>query len=303
MALVEHDIWGSRRDKVKLAIDRIKTFAPDEGYFVAFSGGKDSVVIKVLCELAGVPYEAHYSVTTVDPPELVRFIRKAYPDVIFDRPEMSMRQLIIYKQFPPTRLMRYCCEYLKESHGEGRITMTGVRWAESQNRRNNQGTVTMFNGKAAAIAADGNGAAFEHTRRGGIILNDDNDEARRTVEQYYRTGKVLVNPIIDWADDDIWEFIRTYHVPYCSLYDEGCKRLGCIGCPLGGYASQKKEFERWPAYRRLYIHAFDDMLTARKKSGKTNHHSLWKDGEGVFRWWTGEGQTNAPNQMTFDELL
>lgn len=195
MALIEYNIFGSRYDKVKMALDRIRTFVPDEGYFVAFSGGKDSVVIKALCDLAGVRYDAHYNVTTVDPPELVRFIRKAYPDVIFDRPEMSMRQLIIYK------------------------------------------------------------------------------------------------------------FIRTYHVPYCSLYDEGCKRLGCIGCPLGGYASQKKEFERWPAYRRLYIHAFDDMLTARKKSGKTNHHSLWKDGEGVFRWWTGEGQTNAPNQMTFDELL
>ena len=99
MALVEHDIWGSRRDKVKLTIDRIKTFAPDEGYFVAFSGGKDSVVIKVLCELAGVPYEAHYSVTTVDPPELVRFIRKAYPDVIFDRPEMSMRSSLFISSF------------------------------------------------------------------------------------------------------------------------------------------------------------------------------------------------------------
>lgn len=170
MALIEYNIFGSRCDKVKMALDRIRTFVPDEGYFVAFSGGKDSVVIKALCDLAGVRYDAHYNVTTVDPPELVRFIRKAYPDVIFDRPEMSMRQLIIYKQFPPTRLMRYCCEYLKESHGEGRITMTGVRWAESQNRRNNQGTVTMFNGKAAAIAADGNGAAFEHTRRGGIIL-------------------------------------------------------------------------------------------------------------------------------------
>lgn len=181
--------------------------------------------------------------------------------------------------------------------------MTGVRWAESQNRRNNQGTVTMFNGKAAAIAADGNGAAFEHTRRGGIILNDDNDEARRTVEQCYRTGKVLVNPIIDWTDSDVWEFIKAYHVPYCSLYDEGCKRLGCIGCPLGGYAAQKKEFERWPVYRKLYIRAFDDMLTARKRSGKNNHHSLWKNGEGVFRWWTGEGKTNDPNQMTFDELL
>ncbi|MDY4009930.1 MAG: phosphoadenosine phosphosulfate reductase family protein [Candidatus Limiplasma sp.] len=112
-----------------------------------------------------------------------------------------------------------------------------------------------------------------------------------------------VNPIIDWTDSDVWEFIKAYHVPYCSLYDEGCKRLGCIGCPLGGYAAQKKEFERWPVYRKLYIRAFDDMLTARKRSGKNNRHSLWKDGEGVFRWWTGEGKTNDPNQMTFDEFL
>lgn len=78
MALIEYNIFGSRCDKVKMSLDRIRAFVPDEGYFVAFSGGKDSVVIKALCDLAGVRYDAHYNVTTVDPPELVRFIRKAF---------------------------------------------------------------------------------------------------------------------------------------------------------------------------------------------------------------------------------
>ena len=99
MALIEMDIFGSKTDKVQKAIDRIRAFEPDDGYFVGFSGGKDSVVVKALCELAGVKYDAHYNVTTVDPPELVRFIREKYTDVIFDRPDfLSDRALTCHNK-------------------------------------------------------------------------------------------------------------------------------------------------------------------------------------------------------------
>lgn len=131
----------------------------------------------------------------------------------------------------------------------------------------------------------------------------DNDAERRTVEFCYRTRKTLVNPIIDWTDDDVWEFIGHYNIPHCSLYDEGFKRLGCVGCPLGGYASMRREFERWPVYKKMYIHAFDDMLKAREASGKTNHNRLWTDGEGVFRWWIGEDRKRDENQVNIDEIL
>lgn len=40
----------SGKTKVETAIERIKTFEPPEGYFLAFSGGKDSVVIKALAD-------------------------------------------------------------------------------------------------------------------------------------------------------------------------------------------------------------------------------------------------------------
>ena len=132
--------------KVETAIERIKQINPRGGsFYLAFSGGKDSVVVKALCDMAGVKYDAHYQITSVDPPELVRFIKEKYPDVSMDFPRYkdgsvaTMWNLISKKKMPPTRIARYCCEILKENAGEGRDKITGVRWAESRRRRRNWG--------------------------------------------------------------------------------------------------------------------------------------------------------------------
>ena len=180
-----HQLNLDGKDKVEVAIERIQDFAKifdhGEGYFLAFSGGKDSVVIKKLADLAGVKYDAHYSVTTVDPPELVQFIKREYPDVIFEKrhyekdgkfvkagQQITMWNLIPEHKFPPTRIARYCCQYLKESAGDGRLTMTGVRWAESINRKKNQGLVTvMGKNKKLIKELEESGVNFTRTDRGG----------------------------------------------------------------------------------------------------------------------------------------
>lgn len=93
--LKEMTLYGEV-DKVKIACARLRLHEPPEGYYVAFSGGKDSCVALDLCKRAGVNYDVHYSVTTVDPPELVYFIRKYHPDAWENRvrPELSMWELI-----------------------------------------------------------------------------------------------------------------------------------------------------------------------------------------------------------------
>lgn len=281
---------GKIQDKVEMAIRRLKAFEPPEGYYVAFSGGKDSQAVYHLCILAGVKFDAHYSLTTVDPPELVQFIKDNYPDVRFERSHyadgtpVTMWNLIPKKRMPPTRIVRYCCEKLKESSGQGRITVTGVRWAESAGRKMNQGTITFTKPtKKIKGIIEENVSNFIQTNRGGVVLNTDNDEARRTVEFCYRTSKTLLNPIIDWEDEDVWEFLNSNGIPHCRLYDEGYTRIGCIGCPMSTRARQ--EFERWPKYRQMYLRAFEKMIQMRLEDGLPCE---WKTAEEVMDWWLRE---------------
>ena len=168
-----HQLNLQGKDKVQTAIDRLRTFEPPEGYYLAFSGGKDSVVIKALADMAGVKYDAHYCHTSVEPPELVRFVREYHKDVAIewhrdkDGNRITMWNLIPKRSFPPTRIARYCCQALKETGGNGRMCITGVRWAESANRRNNQGEVTIYKGNKEILGMLKDDANFTSTQRGG----------------------------------------------------------------------------------------------------------------------------------------
>lgn len=279
--------------KIDTAIERLKAFEPKEGYFLAFSGGKDSCVLKALTDMAGVKYDAHYSVTSVDPPELVRFIRKYHPDVAFDVPHkpkyndkgeiigeyaVTMWNLIPQAGMPPTRWERYCCAKLKETVGKGRIVLTGVRWAESVRRKNNRNLVDIGGKKS------------------GITYNSDNDEARRMVEQCYLKKRVTVNPIIDWTDEDVWDFIKKNKIPYCELYDQGYTRLGCIGCPMNTHAAE--ELERFPKYKAAYKRAFARMLDKHKERGRIN--ILWTDADAVMDWWIGKLKGKDESQIEIE---
>ena len=128
------------KDLEKKAIDRLKNFAPvDDKYYVCYSGGKDSDVLRILCQLADVPYDLNYSVVSADAPETVQYI-KSLGSVHFNYPRYSdgnvitMWNLIPKHLLPPTRINRYCCRNLKEQGGKGRLKVIGVRWAESKNR-------------------------------------------------------------------------------------------------------------------------------------------------------------------------
>jgi phosphoadenosine phosphosulfate reductase len=255
MSLKEETLFGLV-DKVAMAFERIRHFekqalamSPD-GYFVAFSGGKDSIVVLDLIRRAGVKHTAHFHMTTVDAPEVLDFIRKNYPTGIeWMRPKLSMYQLILKKMMPPTRLVRFCCEYLKEGHGQGRMVVTGIRWEESGRR-----------------------------------------SRRRMVETCMKGAtRVYLHPIIEWSEKDVWQYIRENGLLYPSLYDEGFKRIGCIGCPMAG-KGRAAEFKRWPKFEAMYRRAFDKAAASNIKrlGDRAVSGERWKDGEAMFKWWMTE---------------
>ena len=276
------------REMEKRAIEVLKAFEPEDGYHLCYSGGKDSDCIRILADLAGVKHEIHHSLTTADAPETVYYV-KSIPGVIIDKPEISMWRLIEKKMTPPTRLIRYCCEELKERGGKGKVKVTGVRKKESVNRAKSSGLVNLIgHTKKVLNVAENVGAEPFVNSKGGIVLNMDDDPSRRLVEQCYRTSNTMVNPIVDWSEADVWDFLKAHGCKSNPLYECGFKRVGCIGCPMAG-KHRYAEFERWPKYRALYEMAFDRMLEARRRAGKTNRlDSQWFNGESVMRWWLGE---------------
>jgi phosphoadenosine phosphosulfate reductase len=272
-------------EKEKRAIEYLKSFEPeDEPYYLCYSGGKDSDCIRILAQLADVKHELHHSLTTVDSPETVKYV-KSIPGIIVDKPEITMWQLIVKKKIPPTRLIRYCCAELKENGGKGRMKITGVRWEESNSRKETADVVRIVGKpKTTRKLAEDNGISFKSVRENGIALNNDNAETRRFVESCYRTTSTMVNPIVDWSTREVWEFLHYYGCKSNPEYECGRKRVGCVGCPMAGAKEQKLQFAEHPTYYRAYIRAFQKMVEAREKAGLTNNCG-WKDGISVMKWW------------------
>lgn len=286
-------------EKEQQAIKWLQLFEPkaeEEPYYLAYSGGKDSDAILILAELAGVRYEAVHNHTTVDAPETVYYVRSK-PNVRINYPALSMWRLIVKKLMPPTRISRYCCEEIKEHGGEGRRVVTGVRRAESVRRRESVGLAKILGKpKTTQQKAEELGAEYRVTKQGGLILNNDNTETRELVEHCVMRSKVMINPIYDWTDEDVWEFLGHYGCKSNPLYECGFKRIGCIGCPMAASKHRYLEFARYPKYKENYIRAFDRMLQHRRELGKPAKD--WETGVDVFRWWMEEDF----RQVTFDDL-
>lgn len=259
---------------------------------VTYSGGKDSDVILQIAKNAKVPFEVLHNHTTEDAPETVYHIRNVFRELelegikcTIDKPvykgkRTSMWNLIPQKLMPPTRLVRYCCAVLKEKGGTGRFIATGVRWDESAARKNNRGTMEVIH----------------RDREKRLILQDDNDEARRTFETCKLKGKRVVNPIVEWKTDDVLQYIEDQKIAINPLYGCGFDRVGCVGCPLAGTEDRQFEFAMFPAFKKNYIRAFDRMLEARMKSGK--HTENWENGIDVFHWWMEDGV--SPGQIVLE---
>jgi phosphoadenosine phosphosulfate reductase len=249
------------------------SFHPD-GFRLAFSGGKDSIVLYRLAQMAGVKFTAHMEVTTLDHPELMKFVRMNYPDVTLNRPKINFYELIKKKKMLPLMNVRYCCHYLKEQAGTGTCTLIGIRAAESA-RRAKRNEVELNNHKYSNSLDRFN---MDMENKHVCIKGKD---------------KLLVSPIFHWIDRDVWQFIRNNDMPYCKLYDEGYPRIGCIFCPMASKKSKARDRLRYPGVERAIKKSIQYLMDT---DGYGNRHNATADE--IFDWWV----SNESYDMYFENL-
>lgn len=239
-----------------------KSYDKENGYYLAFSGGKDSQCLYHMAKLAGVQFQAHMNLTSVDPPEVIRFVRKQYPDVLLAKPHDSIYNVAIRKKILPTRRVRWCCEEYKEMAGAGKVTLIGIRKAESVrrakrneveiNNRSFSGTLDELEDYRKQKTAKAKQRKAQKNGEGVTIVNADGERVLGCIR-----GKesLLISPIIEWTDKEVWLFLNTLGIAHCELYDQGFNRIGCIICPMSSPKQKAKGMMRWPHVKRNWIKA------------------------------------------------
>ena len=298
---------------------------------IAYSGGKDSdVLLRVAMGcLHKEDFEVNNSHTSVDAPETVYHIRdvfkeltekgiKAHIHIPRDKngKQITMWSMIEEKQMPPTRLARYCCTTLKEASAPNRLTATGVRKDESVGRGGRDSFTTFVGDRKKANARH---FSIEHAREvfeEALKVSEEYNEPIDTptpldctmIANMKAEGDTVTMPLYEWSEYDIWNYIQTRGVKVNPLYARGYKRVGCVGCPLGGRNHQLREFADYPIYKENYIRAFDRMMKRRREKGKDDVTGkegwhIWRTGQDVFNWWIGEGENTIYGQMTFEDFV
>lgn len=260
---LEHSVELLRKsEKMALRLDH------ENGFYLAFSGGKDSQCLYHVAKLAGVRFKAHMNLTSIDPPEVIRFVKTQYPDVEFIKPRMSIYEMAKKKHILPTRTLRWCCAEFKETSGVGKVTLIGVRKAESARRAKREEISSTINGK-----------------RNDETFDQWSEHEENMVACVGGKDKILVSPIIYWTERDVWEFLNVNGVPHCELYDKGYTRIGCICCPMSNAQQKKKDAKRWPHVKRNWIKTIQLLID----NGYIDHNfSKLGDAEIGFRWWISD---------------
>ena len=232
---------------------------PETGFHVGFSGGKDSQVVLELVKMAGVKYRAVYNVTTNDPADNVRFIKHHYPDVEFSIPKESYFTMIQRKGFP-TMYNRWCCAIFKETAGVGFVVLTGVRKEESSKRA-----------KYDAVSK------FARKKEDKEKVDLDKMEAN----EFQCVGgkdKFMVYPILEWTEEDVWQFIREKGLPVNPCYTTH-KRVGCVFCPFAKPKEIKAYCKDHPRLKDAFLHSMQKYLDNTKQKQRLG--SI----EEYFDWW------------------
>ena len=261
----------SFQEKVDKSISIIKKAADiaqrtNKPLIVAFSGGKDSQVLYHLTKAAKVEFKAVYNATTLDPAEVVRFIRTKYPDVEIHCPSISFWDLCKQKKQLPTQKMRFCCAELKENKGKNSVTLTGVRREESFRRADRQ-------------EVNGN---KKHTE---MTIDEFIRQSQMDVQCFGKGNeKITINPILEWTERDVWHYLNNVlQVPHCEVYDKGDKRVGCLFCPMQTEKQLIRSSKEHPHLFKRLMDTIAFLCSGKNVTAKEKYFP--NDPVGYFLWW------------------
>jgi phosphoadenosine phosphosulfate reductase len=202
-------------------------------FHVAFSGGKDSLVLLDLAKKA-LPkgsFVVVFGDTGMEFPDTYDAIKKTKQqcfeeEIPFYIAKSHLDPKESWKIFgPPSRVLRWCCSVHKS-------------------------TPQMLKMREITGKEDYSGLAFVGVRA--------HESATRSEYDYFNEGKKIKgqfshNSILEWTSAEVWLYIYANGVLINEAYKKGSARVGCICCPMGGGKSGYVEYKNYTDNVRSYF--------------------------------------------------
>ena len=288
------------RNKIQHSVELIRKaeklaliYDPENGFYNTFSGGKDSQALYYIVKMSGVKFQTHINFTSIDPADVVRFVKTQYPSVIRHKPQISIYKKAVEIGLLPTMAKRWCCREYKEGGGAGKVTLIGIRSEESVKRsKRNEVEVSAkkFSGNIDEFKEWSNKQIERKKKR--TSKNQDEFSVKNDNEIRCINGKdsIIISPIFSWTQKDVWYFLNNIiKAPHCKLYDEGQERIGCIMCPMESLKQTRKDIEKYPYVKKKWIDTIKSIRKNKKfyKYEFTDNPNATEDeiAENIFDYW------------------
>ncbi len=241
--------------------------------YVSFSGGKDSTVLLHLTRELYPNIPAVFINTGLEYPEIVQFV-KTIDNVIWLKPDMSFKQAIEKYGYPviSKEQARYIEEYRNTKSEK-------LRDKRLNGNKNGGGKISKkwrylidapfkISAKCCDILKKKPAAKFEKETGLHPIIGNLASESAKRMQDYLKFGcnafgakRPISRPLGFWTDEDIWNYIRQYKIPYSKIYDMGYDRTGCMFCMFGVHLEKEpNRFQRMKeTHPQLYNYCMNKL--------------------------------------------
>ncbi len=256
-------------EKIAIAQKAIREFVEHfgvDGIYISFSGGKDSTVLIHLCRQLYPDLVGLYSDTGLEFPEIRDFVQ-TFDNITIVTPKMHHREMLKKCGYPVVSKEQAEWIYrIRSGTSSGAIqkafyglNLDGTptrfklseQWKYLLNAPFNIGSGCCKEMKLKPIA--------EYVKKTGRvpIMGTTASESALRAQKFLQYGfynlegkKAQCTPMSIWTDDDVWEYIHRFNLPYCKIYDMGYDRTGCVFCMFGAHLD--KEPNRFQKLQRTH---------------------------------------------------
>ena len=110
-------------------------------------------------------------------------------------------------------------------------------------------------------------------RLGYAVLRRDQAETRSDLKvlDLDNNERIKINPLINWTEEDVWDYIKKYDVPYNKLHDKGFLSIGCASCTRAVAPGEHVRSGRWwwedPEQKECGLHVVNGKLIRKQIKG------------------------------------